>query len=194
MAMDSRHIKLIQHAQSNMQAYLNEHAEDGIPLLLGSFHDANDYLVGGINAIPFKELRLYSAKFTISHHPYNVSIASANPKLTYGDQIANHAVIMSLRQHEVACLRSLIIRCVDNGITLNKISILSPCLSKNEFNEIKSNLGHSFNVIGTKIFTEDEAKEWREKQIPPIFDTTYFPSAIKVLTEHNAPYPNQKLK
>lgn len=184
--MDSRHIKLIQHAQQHMQAYLNEHHEDGIPLLLGSFLDANDYLIGGLNAIPFKELRLFSAKFTISHHPYNVSIANPNPKFTYGDQVANHAVILSLRQPEAVCLRSLVIKCTDNGIPLRKISILSPCISKNELDTLSSYFGHSFNVLGAKLIKDEEARKWRNENIPITFGDL-FPSTIQTLMEHNTP-------
>ena len=165
--MDNRHINLIKHAQMHMKAYLREHADKEMPLVVCSFHDANDYLVGCLSAIPFNEIRLYSANLEIKDLSEKNSVALANISFTSGEQLAKHAVILVLRQAEHACMRTFVYKCLDNNIPLENISILSPCLEKNEYMEVCNDFAREFTLLDNALFESKSATAWRINNIPP---------------------------
>lgn len=165
--MDSRHINLIKHAQLHMKSYLRQHDDKGMPLVVCSFQDANDYLLGCLSTIPFKDIRLYSANLLIKDFTNDHSVAVPNPSFNFGDNKVEHAVILVLRQAEHQCLRAFISKCLDHNIELENISILSPCLGKDEYIKVCHDFDHEFSLLDNSLVESEAASSWRKNNVPP---------------------------
>ena len=179
--MDTRHIKLIEHAQQHMERYLKQQGSENFPLLVCSFRDANDYLIGCLAPIPLDRLRLYSANLNFSE---DAVVAQANPTFDFGETPSKHAVIILLRQHEKVCLRTLIYKCLDKGVPIENVSILSPCLSRSVYQDACLEFGHLPQLLDKALFTDSEAAAWRANNLPED-EIELIPRTLMTLADHN---------